>query len=113
MKKLSFCLIASFISLSSFSQENDSSKHDNPMLKIQSELNLIKDPALGYAPTERLRSIREMISQQNSNKAIQGVSWQERGPNNIGGRTRSLMYDPNDITKKKVWAGGVSGGFTR
>ncbi|MBV6645442.1 MAG: Ig-like domain-containing protein [Cyclobacteriaceae bacterium] len=43
--------------------------------------------------------------------AIPGVVWKERGPDNIGGRTRALMFDPNDTTVKKVWAGGVSGGI--
>lgn len=39
------------------------------------------------------------------------TKWEERGPNNIGGRTRVVFYDPNDTTKKRVFAGGVSGGL--
>lgn len=39
------------------------------------------------------------------------VKWQERGPMNVGGRTRTLMFDPNDPTGKKLWAGSVSGGL--
>ncbi|MBO6515849.1 MAG: hypothetical protein JJ975_04785 [Bacteroidia bacterium] len=39
------------------------------------------------------------------------VTWQERGPLNVGGRTRTLMFDPNDPTGKKLWAGSVSGGL--
>ncbi len=39
------------------------------------------------------------------------VKWIERGPNNIGGRTRAIAFDPNDATGKKVWAGGVTGGL--
>jgi photosystem II stability/assembly factor-like uncharacterized protein len=38
-------------------------------------------------------------------------SWVERGPNNVGGRTRALLFDPNDVTNKRVFAGGVSGGL--
>ena len=37
--------------------------------------------------------------------------WQERGPNNIGGRTRLILFDPNDVNNKRVFAGGVSGGL--
>jgi len=37
--------------------------------------------------------------------------FKEEGPNNIGGRSRSIMLDPNDPTKKKIWAGSVSGGL--
>jgi photosystem II stability/assembly factor-like uncharacterized protein len=37
--------------------------------------------------------------------------WEERGPRNVGGRTRAIMPDPNDPEKKKLWAGSVSGGL--
>ena len=39
------------------------------------------------------------------------LSWQERGPTNVGGRTRTLMVDPNDPSGETVWAGSVSGGL--
>jgi photosystem II stability/assembly factor-like uncharacterized protein len=39
------------------------------------------------------------------------VEWEERGPMNVGGRTRTLMFDPNDATGKRLWAGSVSGGL--
>ncbi len=39
------------------------------------------------------------------------IVWEERGPSNIGGRTRTLLFDPNDKTGKKIWAGNVSGGL--
>ena len=38
-------------------------------------------------------------------------SWVERGPNNIGGRTRALMIDPNDPSGNTLWAGSVAGGL--
>lgn len=37
--------------------------------------------------------------------------WIERGPNNVGGRTRAIMIDPNDPSGQTVWAGGISGGL--
>ncbi|MGY5352390.1 T9SS type A sorting domain-containing protein [Wenyingzhuangia sp. IMCC45533] len=39
------------------------------------------------------------------------MAWVERGPDNIAGRTRVVFYDPTDITGKRVYAGGVSGGL--
>lgn len=39
------------------------------------------------------------------------ILWIERGPTNVGGRTRTLMIDPNDPSKKTVWAGSVAGGL--
>lgn len=76
---------------------------------------LTKDPTLGYPPYSRLNIVREKIFQnQTATGAIPNINWFERGPNNIGGRTRAIMFDPhinpsNDF--KKVWAGGVGGGL--
>jgi hypothetical protein len=39
------------------------------------------------------------------------VLWEERGPTNVGGRTRTIMIDPNDPSKNTIWAGSVSGGL--
>lgn len=39
------------------------------------------------------------------------VVWKERGPDNIGGRTRALLWDPNDSNNKRVFAAGVTGGI--
>ncbi len=39
------------------------------------------------------------------------LDWEERGPLNVGGRTRALMVDPNDPSGESVWAGSVSGGL--
>ena len=39
------------------------------------------------------------------------MKWVSRGPNNVGGRTKGLMFDPNDENDETVFAGGVSGGL--
>ncbi|RYF77114.1 MAG: hypothetical protein EOO39_04750, partial [Cytophagaceae bacterium] len=75
------------------------------------------DPALGRVPYERLAQERERIMSQSKNgrlgaqSAIPGMTWQERGPSNAGGRTRAVLFDPNDPTHKKVWLGSPSGGL--
>jgi len=90
----------------------DIPKQDRPDLAAEFEFIKTLDPALGYVPVERLVKARayakELLSQKTG---ISGVTWQERGPNNVGGRTRALMFDPNDSQNKKVWAGSVSGGL--
>ena len=53
--------------------------------------------------------IQQRISQRNPGEA--GNDWEERGPNDIGGRTRAILFDPNDATNNTVYAGGVSGGL--
>src|SRR5690606_26381080 len=37
--------------------------------------------------------------------------WISRGPNNVGGRTRVLLFDPNDDSGRRVYAGAISGGL--
>lgn len=39
------------------------------------------------------------------------IIWTERGPRNIGGRTRTILKEPLDPSGKKFWAGSVSGGL--
>ena len=39
------------------------------------------------------------------------MQWVQRGPYNVGGRTKAMMFDPNDNTNETVFAGGVSGGL--
>ena len=61
-------------------------------------------------------NVFELQNQLNSYRArVPGDAtdnpWIERGPNNVGGRTRAILFDPNDETNKRVFAGGVSGGL--
>jgi photosystem II stability/assembly factor-like uncharacterized protein len=88
---------------------------DSPEERMRHETNITLDPALGRVPFERLVQEREKLRKGLQDKtiktAIAGLNWYERGPNNIGGRTRALMFDPNDATKKRVFAGGVGGGL--
>lgn len=88
-------------------------------LARQQEFELTKDPATNTVPRERLiaaYNYSQSLATDQANKTaapITGITWKERGPNNIGGRTRAIMVDPNDVTKKTVWAGSVSGGLWR
>jgi hypothetical protein len=43
--------------------------------------------------------------------SLAALTWQERGPNNVGGRTRAIMIDKRDATGNTVFAGSVSGGL--
>jgi hypothetical protein len=47
------------------------------------------------------------MKQKNSGAPITWTSYSS----NMGGRTRAIMYDPNDPSSHKVWAGGVTGGL--
>ncbi|MBR9757610.1 MAG: T9SS type A sorting domain-containing protein [Algicola sp.] len=80
---------------------------------------LTMNPELGYPTVENIETIIEDREQTFLNALSSGRvpgdavdnGWQERGPNNVGGRTRAVMFDPNDPTDETVYAGGVSGGL--
>ncbi len=91
-------------------------QRDQPHLALQQEFEMFKDDKLGFTPTQRLVEAYEAMkdkfeSEEREQSAIPGVQWVERGPNNVGGRTRTLMFDPNDPDSKKLWAGAVTGGL--
>ncbi len=74
------------------------------------------DPKLGRPTPEVLFSTLEKVNPKMviDKRATPGTSsnaWQSRGPNNVGGRTRAITWDPNDSKGKKVWAGAVTGGL--
>jgi hypothetical protein len=83
---------------------------------------LTMNPSLGRPTPELLPQIEREIEQFPLQGRAPGDAtdnnWVERGPNNIGGRTRALLFDPNDINNAnpaddytRVFAGGVSGGL--
>lgn len=92
-------------------------KLNGPRMAALQNFEMTKDPALGYPPTQRkvnaFLKMREEIQKTRfaSESAIPGVEWIERGSDNIGGRTRALMFDPQDPSAKKVWAGSTGGGL--
>lgn len=73
------------------------------------------DPSTGQTHPEKISQLQEQITSDRLSQRVPGDAttnqWVERGPNNVGGRTRALLFDPNDTTKKKVYAGSASGGL--
>ncbi|UWX60412.1 T9SS type A sorting domain-containing protein [Chryseobacterium oranimense] len=76
---------------------------------FQELVKVNKDITAGkYAPTQRMSFI---FGNNSSTGKIVNEPWVERGPYSVGGRTRAIMFDPNDPAGKRVFAGGVSGGL--
>ena len=72
------------------------------------------DPALGDVPRERLMRAYQVAQRRAADPqraAIPGITWDHRGPANVGGRTRALLVDANDGTGNTLWAAGVAGGL--
>lgn len=83
---------------------------------IEQEFEMTKDPALNEVPRERIIDARIYADRLRNSPnyqraAIAGINWEERGPNNVSGRTRGLLVDANDATGNTVWAGSVGGGL--
>lgn len=96
--------------------ESEGPQQDRPDLAWDQDFEKTKNPFLNRPTPEVLAIGRTNAKEYFNKKATQRVGtpeypWIERGPNNVGGRTRALMWDPNDVTEKKVWAGGVTGGL--
>ena len=86
---------------------------EHPGPAVQQNFLATMDPDLKRPTPEVLPKVRQRIQKINSDRSPgeSGVPWVERGPKNVGGRTRAIMFDPNDPNDKKVWAGAVTGGL--
>lgn len=94
--------------------DNRLSLRDRVDLAYEQEFERTKDPELGIVPRERLKDAYAVIRDQQLRQgkaAISGITWQERGPNNVGGRNRVILFDASDPTNKTVFAGSVAGGL--
>lgn len=96
------------------SKIHEMAKKDRPDLAAEQEFEMTKDPNLGFVPVQRkidaFNTAQKLLNKKQA-KAIANVIWEERGPNNVGGRTRALIWDPNDPSGKKVFSGTVAGGL--
>ncbi|MBT8270610.1 MAG: glycosyl hydrolase, partial [Bacteroidia bacterium] len=85
----------------------------NPYHEMMWEYTM--DPQLGRPAPERVEKLQQRLNQESPQaRGVGGDAsnpWIDRGPNNIGGRTRAVLFDPNDGTNSRVFSGGVSGGL--
>ena len=106
---------ASKISLLDEADNMETVSPDQPDMAAFQEYVKTLDPELGYVPTKRLLSAYKYTTsieqkQQTARDYEPTLGWEETGAN-MGGRTRTIMFDPNDVDHQKVWAGGVTGGL--
>ncbi len=116
---------AKFLKKSPFKNTLRLSKEERMNLGItpnkyyETEWELTMNPETGKPNPENVYFLRKQLeNQRNVSGPLyrtpgDGVdnSWIERGPTNVGGRTRAVIFDPNDPTNETVFAGGVSGGL--
>jgi trimeric autotransporter adhesin len=111
------------------SEENEEEGYDGPAERAQLDFEKVKDPALGYAPTDRLiHAIEAAVNSKRENaNRTSALLWVERGPiyDSVGpsngntrggggftaGRIRGVLVDKSDPTGNTVFCGGVAGGL--
>ena len=99
-------------------QQQSATGADRPGEATAFEILKTREPFTGQVPRERLDYAREVQRKHFTEQLVAGrqtnvsnLAWTERGPDNVGGRTRAVLYDQNDPAAKKVWAAGVGGGL--
>lgn len=84
---------------------------DQPEMAALQEYFMTMDPKTRTIPRERLlKAYQQTRFLENTKSLSTTLQWQGY-ESDMGGRTRMIMFDPNDATHKKVWAGGVTGGL--
>ncbi|WP_436515325.1 T9SS type A sorting domain-containing protein [Ekhidna sp. To15] len=94
---------------------------DDPQARLEFEFMRTKNPITNSIPVgirikEKLlmdQRQKELQSQVGRVAAPPSTTWENRGPYNVGGRTRALAVDVSDATENTILAGGVSGGVWR
>lgn len=84
-----------------------------PNIAALQEYYQTMDPVEKRVPQERLIKARQQIKDMknaNTLKNSESMEW-EIIPSTMGGRTRSIMWDPNSNSGNRVWAGSVTGGL--
>jgi len=84
--------------------------------RARHEFNMQKNPITGEIPPEEKQKEYQnaiLAKQQSSGQRTTSSVYTQRGPSNLGGRTRALVIDKTDNTSNTIIAGGVSSGVFR
>jgi trimeric autotransporter adhesin len=115
-----YLILLTLLTLSFFSCKNsmevEKDLNKKAMLKAKFEQDWAKyhDPYTNTYPVDRLVAAQDYVNKNFghlSNYAVSGITWVERGPNNVGGRVNAILFDKNDATNNTIFVGGVSGGL--
>ncbi len=86
-------------------------KKDRPDLAFEQDFLRTMDPETRTVPQDKLIHAINIANQLNETNRNTDFNWESRGPGEVAGRTRAVMFDPNDNTNTRVFAGGVGGGI--
>ena len=96
-------------------EESGENKLQNISERMKQELEQTRNPFTLDIPQDALMNaqiITQLLFELNSpSVAVNNLNWENRGPSNVGGRTRAIMFDLSDASNNTVFAGGVGGGL--
>jgi hypothetical protein len=96
-------------------RKNNHLKEATPLEWWKQDYLMTMDPKLGRpTPEVLIPSIEKLNGISIHKRATPGTTnhpWISRGPNDIAGRVRALLWDANDSKNQRVFAGGVTGGL--
>ena len=85
---------------------------EDPFARQRYRWMRLRDPETGRIPNN-IREKELAVAKRLPKRRATATSWTQRGPGNIGGRTRALAYDVTDPSGNTILAAGVSGGMWR
>ena len=110
---------SNFLKNNPFSKTKSLSKKERKQMGVppnayfEQEWLYSSNPNLNRPEPEALFQLQAQLDAEEKLNRIPGDGldnqWVERGPNNVGGRTRAIIFAPGSTTK--VFAGSVSGGL--
>ena len=87
---------------------------DDPQARLEQEFKMLRDINTNKLPDNILNLEQNFASRLPKAKETDNansLNWTERGPNNVGGRTRALACDVSN--PNIILAGGITGGIWR
>ena len=97
-----------------FEQEKNKSEkpgYDRPDLAMEEEVSLRSEigKPFSYSGSWKFAAMRQAMLHNSLKKTTAELNWVERGPANVGGRSRSIVVHPQD--QSQWWVGAVGGGI--
>ncbi len=111
---------ASYLKQHEFTKRDNLSKKERkaqglpPNAYFEQEFLNEINPNTGRTHKENVFRLQKELDEQRASQRVPGEAsnpWIERGPRNVGARTRAIIFDPNDPTQETVFSGAVSGGL--
>ena len=83
--------------------------HPDQFLQYHHDIRASADGEIDYPPAYRYKAFQKAMAALKTESTR--LNWVERGPGNVGGRSRPILIDPDDPDRHTWWIGSVSGGL--